>query len=163
MNSINEIVKPKLIEQEGLTIVGLKGNQSNLTEHSEIIEKLLPEIKNIIIPFYCHVVWSINHELNLYEIFQGFVVSKIQSLHEELEVLKINHTKYLSFEHTGETDTLIKFLEYLHWEWLPKSTYKHNQNSFTQIQFTKSHKTEKDKLISHEKRTHNWEIWLPIN
>ena len=161
--NIMEDLKPRIIENVDLTIVGQKGNEQNagiLSERVSIMLHLEDKIKNVATNALCQVIWVKDQE-NTYDIFAGYVVSKAEGLPQELTVYQAKSEKIAVFEHIGDTKSLTDFIMSIYDDWLPSSGYNLNNTDFNQIQYV-SQIEETDNLLPSEKRVFNWEIWVPI-
>ena len=158
-------LSPRIVERVNLTIVGQKGDEKNASIISEWMTTMMlmeGRIKHVAIPHLCQVIWSRHHEQeNAYDIVAGYAVYGVEDLPQGVEVYQIKSEKIAVFEHTGNSESLVKFLMSIHGEWFPNADYKLNDIDFTQIQFIK-HSEETDGLLPAEERIFNWEVWCPI-
>ena len=159
---MNTVFNHRIVNHKAFTLVGCKGNQETLEQLSQTIRKNYSKINELLIPYSCQVVWSIDHKQGLYDTFLGFVVKSIEDVDETFDVCKLPSNDYAVFEFSGKVDAFILFLESIYVQWLPHSGYAHHLQDATHLHFSKQEDVTVNSGLLREEPTNSWEIWIPI-
>lgn len=153
------ISEPRIEGELNLTIVGLQTNQEGASTVWEYIHPHLPFIKNRvgIHQHGCSVVENVSNE-DEFDLFYGFPVSKIENVHEALEVRTFENETCAVFHNKGKLKTFIAFVIAVYAEWFPDSAYEPINSQ--QFQFINP-STEKD-LGYGEEGIYEWDLWIPV-
>jgi len=153
----------KLVRKKQFTIVGIEGNQNvNYDKLSEKLRNNYSKITQLLIPYSCQVVWSIDHKQGLYDTFMGFVVKSTEKVDETFKVCQLPSNDYAVFEFSGKVDAFIHFLGSIYTQWLPHSDFEHHAEDFTHLHFSKQEDITINSRVLKEAPTNSWEIWIPI-
>ena len=155
-------IQYKIVEKQGLTLIGKYGNQDTQELLSADIQSLSKTIKDISIPYSCQIVWSIDHPNSLYNTFLGFVVNSTENLGMDLHRCKIPSSTWGIFEFSGKSISFIQFLESIYTDWLPYAGYEHYPKNCTHLHFSIGDDESLNMDLPPEEHTHSWEIWIPI-
>ena len=136
-----------------MTVVGLRGSQSNEEAIYEQVLGMANDIKNISNPALCQLIWA--KKEGSYDFFVGFAVSAVEDLPKGFEVQEVAASKYAVFEHEGDGSLLESFSWAIHGKWLPNSGYTYDESDVSQIFFA----TEGDNL---KEGAYHWEVFVPI-
>lgn len=159
---VSEDLEFRFINNQRLTIIGVKTEYKTDEEVFEFIFPRLQRIENVAIPFFCKVVWEGKASIfNKNESLQGVVVDIVSDVPDGLEVWLFSEKRYIIFEHEGNESSLTQYIHFLKNKRINELDLQLSYKDFSFIQFQKSiHVDSKLKFI--ERKNLNWEIWIPI-